>query len=252
MVHLLILGLFLLVGVIFLIRWMTTADPRAVAKVLRWTAIVGGTALILFLTVTGRLPAVMGLLWFLAPLLLRWRAIANRMKAASGPSPHQRSGLETTYLRVELDHDSGRMDGEVRRGPFVGRTLGSMSLQEVLALLAECNGADSQSVPVLEAFLDRQFGPSWRNGTAGADDGFANGYGPGSDGWAGDGGRSSGADRPMTRDEAYRILGLSPDADKDSIKRAHRQLMKKLHPDHGGSDYLAAKLNQAKDLLLNS
>ena len=251
MVHLLILGLFLLVGVILLIRWMTTADPRAVAKVLRWTAIIGGTVLILFLTVTGRLPAIMGLLWFLAPLLLRWRAIANRMKAASGPSPHQRSGLETTYLQVELDHDSGRMDGMVRHGPFTGRTLGSMSLEEVLALLTECHGADSQSVPVLEAFLDRQFGPDWRAQMAGSGEGFADGRRTRAEGWGG-GGRSSDTDRPMTRDEAYRILGLSPGADKDAIKRAHRQLMKKLHPDHGGSDYLAAKLNQAKDLLLNS
>lgn len=238
MIQLIVIGLFLLVGLILLARWLTTADPRTVAKALKWTAIGGALLLVLFLALTGRLPAILSALAPLALILMRWRAIANRLKAARGPTPNQRSGLETAYLDVELDHDTGRMDGVVRQGRFAGRTLGSMSQAEMMALLAECRGADARSVPVLEAFLDRQFGPDWR---AHAD---TDGDGPT--------GRPSHGDQPMTKEEAYRILGLAPGADKESIKQAHRRLMMKLHPDLGGSDYLAAKLNEAKDLLLNS
>ena len=238
MIQLIFIGLFLLVGLILLARWLVTADPRTVAKALRWTAIGGGLLLVLFLALTGRLPVILSALAPLALILMRWRAIANRLKAARGPTPNQRSGLETAYLEVELDHDTGRMDGVVRQGRFAGRTLGSMSQAEVLALLSECRGADPRSVPILEAWLDRQFGPDWR-ATAGAG------------GEGATGGRPHG-EPPMTKEEAYRILGLSPGADKESIKQAHRRLMMKLHPDLGGSDYLAAKLNEAKDLLLNS
>ena len=238
MIHLIFLGLFVLAGVILLVRWLMAADPRAVARVLRWTGVGAVLLLILALTVTGRLPVVLGALGPLALLLLRWRAIASQMKTAGGPAPNQRSGLETAFLRMELDHDTGRMHGVVRQGRFAGRALGAMSQAEVLALLAECRTADNQSVPVLEAYLDRQFGPEWRTYTETGGNGSTN--------------RQPDPDRSMTKDEAYRILGLAPGADKESIKQAHRRLMIKLHPDHGGSDYLAAKLNEAKDLLLNS
>jgi hypothetical protein len=55
---------------------------------------------------------------------------------------------------------------------------------------------------------------------------------------------------PMTRDEALQVLGLEPGAPKERILSQYRNLMKKVHPDVGGTTYLAARLNEAKDTLL--
>jgi DnaJ-domain-containing protein 1 len=55
---------------------------------------------------------------------------------------------------------------------------------------------------------------------------------------------------PFSKNEAYDLLGLKPGATEDEIKSAHKRLMKDFHPDKGGTDYLAAKINQAKDVLL--
>ena len=242
----LILGVCLLFGVLLAARWFMNAEPKLLAKIVMRGGLGLFAAVIVFLTFTGRFVLVPPLL---AVGFLMWRRLRGR--ASSGwfagglagmrraPSSGQSSDVETPYLRMSLDHDSGTISGEVRRGRFTGRELAALSFDEVLELLDECRQNDQQSAQLIEAYLDRVEGADWRARTA-----------------QGDTGQQQRAARPgkttMTREEAYEVLGLAPGASTEDVKEAHRRLMLKIHPDQGGSNYLAAKINQAKEFLLGS
>jgi hypothetical protein len=169
------------------------------------------------------------------------RAMARAHAGAGsfgGQSAGQRSSEVTTdTLAMQLDHRTGELEGEVLRGRFAGRSLASLGVSDLLELLADCQREDPRSVPLLETYLDRR-APDWRADAGGAGAG---------------GGEQAAGPGAQTMDEAtaWSILGLQPGASVDEIKAAHRRLMTKLHPDHGGSGYLAAQLNQAKDYLLS-
>ena len=155
-----------------------------------------------------------------------------------GQSAGQRSSeVITDTLAMQLDHRTGELEGEVLRGPFAGRSLASLGVSDLLELLADCQREDPRSVPLLETYLDRR-APDWRADAGSAGAGGEHAAGPG-------------AQSAMDEATAWSILGLAPGASADEIKAAHRRLMTKLHPDHGGSGYLAAQLNQAKDYLLS-
>jgi hypothetical protein len=234
-------------AVILLLRWFIKTPPKNVLRTVRRVGIGAAIALLVLLAATGRLhwlyallgslvPLVyrLGALLGIVPLIQRLLATAHTLHSSHSPSPGQTSRIQTRYLRMSLDHDTGAMDGEVLEGRFQGRRLAELDIQELLALFAECKAHDAQSAAVLEAYLDRMHEDEWRE-HAGA---------------TADGTTSPPAGSPMTRDEAYEILGLSPGAREEDIIDAHRRLMQKLHPDRGGSTYLAAQLNKAKDLLL--
>ncbi len=231
-----ILGIAILVASILLGRWFINAEPKDVLKALRWVALILGGLLALAALAFAR-SLLVPLLIFLASILLaRGGPLWQRLKAATGPSPGQTSEITTRYLRMTLDHDSGAMNGEILEGQFAGGRLDDLDLPQLLALLQECAANDGQSASVLEAYLDRTQPDDWR-AAAGADAGPAGdraGQGPGI----------------MTREEAYAVLGLQEGAGEKEIREAHRRLMQKIHPDLGGSNYLAAKINQAKSLLL--
>lgn len=231
-----LLGLALLAGALLTIRWFVAAEPGQVAKVLRWT--LAGVAVVagLFLIFAGRHVLLLLLLPALIPLLRNWRALVQRAKAASGPSPGQTSEVTTRFLRMVLDHDSGEMIGEILEGAFAGRRLDELDQAELIALWRECRAADAQSAAVLEAYLDRTLEEDWR---------AAAGAGAGAGGKEGAEGEAA-----MSKKDAYDILGLEPGASDEQIREAHRRLMQKFHPDHGGSNYLASKINRAKELLL--
>ena len=146
---------------------------------------------------------------------------------------------------MTLDHASGRMDGTVREGPFAERLLSELQLPQLLRMLELYQDSDAQSAAVLTAYLDREHGEDWRDAVAaGAGSGARSGTGNGS-------ANGMGVAHGMSKEDAWAILGLSPGADADAIRAAHRRLMQKLHPDRGGSDYLAAQINAAKALLLD-
>jgi len=250
MFPLFLLGIALLIGFYFLAHAFVNADPKSLAKAVRYTTIGVTVIVVVFLAVTGRLGVAVAIGAFIFPLVLRWRALMGRVRSARGPTGGQSSTIETVFLRMWLDHDTGQMSGEVLRGGFQGRLLDDLSLEDLMVLLEECRRDDSQSAAVLEAYIDRTQPDDWRSaasGGNGAGGQSANGSNGGSTGRGAN--PRSGA---MTREEAYDILGLQPNATTDEIKDAHRRLMLKMHPDQGGSTYLAAKINQAKDLLLRS
>lgn len=230
----LLIGAGLLFLAVLAVKHYSNASPAAMARSLRNIVIGGIIVADLVLVVSRRLPWQTAIgVWFL-PLVTflfdRW----SRSAQSADPSPGQSSRVATRFLQMNLDHDSGDMDGTVVEGDFAGRTLSSMSLDELRVLLGEV-AADPDSLNVLTAYLDRTHGDAWHEA---AGEERRNG--------------ASGSGGAMTREEAYNVLGLGPGASKDEIRAAHRKLMKLAHPDHGGSDYLASKINEAKDLLLGS
>lgn len=238
----LILGASVAVGLGLIGYWFLNADPAKIRSTAKWLLIVLAALAVIALIFFRRFDwlfyaGVVGL-----PFLLRagalFRRVRNAVKTARGPSSGQSSSVRTATLAMTLDHDTGGIDGEVLRGRFSGAPLSELSLGELLELLEDCSRNDPQSVAVLESYLDSAHGPDWR---AEAEEMSGAGHHA-----------SPGASGPMTRARALEILSLEEGADETAIREAHRRLMMINHPDRGGSDFLAAQINEAKDVLLGS
>lgn len=237
----LVLGVSVVVGLALMGRWLLVSDPKVILRVARWVGLGLLAALGLFVLMRGRLDWVMYAGTVMLPFLIRWGAVArsirNAAKAARGPTPGQSSDVRTRYLAMRLDHDTGALDGEILEGRLAGRLLSSLDAGECRDLLAEVAG-DPASVQVLEAWLERSGGAS-----------DAEGAGP-RERAAGGAGSAGFDDGTVTRARALEILGVSENATEEEIREAHRRLMMANHPDRGGSSWLAAQINRAKDVLL--
>ncbi len=222
------LGGLALLLLFLLARSFANARLETVKSVLAWVAGGLAAALAVTLIVSGRAGQAIWAAALLGPLLYRWVQAVRAARRFRNPDPAagQNSVVDTATLSMTLDHDTGRMAGTVRRGPQAGRELADLTLAELLALRADCVGEDADSVPLIEGWLDRTF-PDWRDAAPPA------------------------GSAAMTRADALAILGLAEGATARQIKEAHRRLMATAHPDHGGSDWLAARINQARDLLLD-
>jgi hypothetical protein len=219
------IALLLISAALLLVR----ANPARVADGLR----VAGPLLVALTGVVLLFSGRGGLAGMLIPIAIAWY-LRGRVRRSVTPIPGQRSHVRTAALEMELDHDSGGLEGMVLAGHYEGKDLSSLGLQELLALRDEL-ASDGESLQLLETYLDGRF-PVWRDHLE------AEAHG---------GQRAAPASGAMTKEEAYKVLGLEPGASAADIRKAHRRLMQRLHPDLGGSSFLAARINEAKDLLLS-
>ena len=216
----------------------TKANPAKLARYLKPAGGVATLAAAAFLLLRGQMEAAVAVGGFGLYLL----GLANppgfaRMfsKVGGAPGADKVSRVRSAMVEMELHHDSGAMEGTILAGPLAGGRLADLTRPQCEEILQQCLRDDPEGARLLEAYLDRRF-PGWRP----AGEGHA-------DAGGGRGQRLAGA---MTEDEAYEILGLAKGASGEDIARAHRSLMKKLHPDHGGPTALAAKVNEAKAVLM--
>jgi len=236
----LIAGAVAVIVLYLLLQMYRAANPAVLARALK---VVGGViALVIaaFIGFRGELAVAIPIGIFGAGLL-GWSPfgpgsfgnIGGYFSGLGSRSAGQSSQVRSQYLEMALDHESGQMAGRFIAGPHAGRTLDEFDLDQLTAMIPTF---DAESVTLLESYLDRRF-PAWREHAQGN---------------AAGGQRRAAPTGKMTDEEAYQILGLQPGAGRDEIGRAHRALMKKLHPDQGGSTYLAARVNEAKDTLLRT
>jgi hypothetical protein len=244
----------LILGLLWFMWWFQKTPPAQVSRTLRKVAIWGLVGGLILAVATGRLNPIFAAVGALIPVAFRVLNLVQMLPAlqrlarslglggsgalgggsTAGAGGTGQSAIRTRFLAMTLDHTSGSMDGEVLEGPFAGQRLSDLDLAQLLRMLELYRDADGQSAAVLEAYLDRERDPDWRDQEP-----------------ANSGQRTAPSGGALSEAEAWAILGLEPGADRDAIRAAHRRLMQKLHPDRGGSDYLAAKINEAKRLLLN-
>lgn len=226
----LVFGALVLALALYALKVFAKADPRQLVSI---TKMSGGVLALLgagFLALRGQF-AIAVPLGAAGLGLLGWLPMFPAgFGARTQKSPGQISRVRSAFIEMELDHDTGAMRGRILAGPHEGKDLDALDVPMLVSLLA---GIDEESRALLATYLDRR-DSGWREHAQG--DAAA--------------GRSAPPRGPMTEQEAYQILGLEPGADADAVARAHRTLMKKLHPDQGGTNYLAARVNEAKDTLL--
>ena len=232
----LIFGVALAIAVVLLAPLMTRHSAAQVANIVGIVLAFVTGAIGLFALFTGRatltIVALIVLTLTIIGMMLNDPNRQPRRARGPGLGPGPTSDVKTDWLDMSLNHRTGDVDGEVVQGRFAGRRLGDLTVEELFALLRECESHDPQSAQLLEAFLDR-VAPGWR--------GQSDDQG---------GGQAGGQAGPMTREEAFDILGLGEGASDEDIREAHLKLMREHHPDRGGSNWLASRINQAKEVLL--
>ncbi len=216
----------MLAAILYLMGWLPTADAGTFGRWVRKNSVLllaAGATLILTRNIG--LAILAGMLTYSLSQKSGWL-----FGGGAGSQAGSISTVRTGYLEMSLDHATGIMSGHILKGRFAGRALSSFTAAERLECLSELRSNDAQAAQLFEAYLDRAF-PGWEEGRAG---------------------EGAAPSRAMGAEEAYLVLGLTPGATRAEIQAAHRNLMKRFHPDQGGTTYLASKVNEAKDVLLKN
>jgi len=223
-------GILVLVLALWALNVISKVDPRIGARVMKAAGGVVSLGLAAFLFLRGELGIALPLGIF-GLGLLGWMPFGPAgFSDRTQKSGRQTSRVRSAYLEMQLDHDSGAMRGTIVAGRHKGVSLDRLDVKTLIDLLGEF---DEQSRALLMAYLDRREA-RWREDAQG--DAAA--------------GRRAASAGKMSEQEAYQILGLEAGANAAAIRSAHRTLMKKFHPDQGGTTYLAARINEAKEILL--
>lgn len=235
--------LLLAVAAIFylLLRRISTLPPHRRRGEYMKLGVGAAVVLMIVLTLAGKMhwvgAALTGLLVAARqalPLLIRAFPMLASLKSRAGGNTQQ-STVSTAILRMHLNHETGALSGEVIEGPFKDWRLDDMGESQLSSLREYCEQEDEESAQLLAGYLEQRFSHTAEDAEQQSSSSA-----------------NAASTSGMSRQEALEVLGLAPDADRQTIIDAHRKLMQKLHPDRGGSDYLAAKINQAKDLLLEN
>ena len=233
MVGYLVLGVTLAIGLTLILRGLRGATANQAMRWL-WQSIAAASVVVgVYFLLTGRPAyAVVPALGILVGLL-GWL-----IDASLGPKKPNTSRVDTRFLKLTLDHRSGQVTGDIVDGPFVRRRIESLRVDELVDLFVYYQREDEPSARLIEAYLDRT-SPTWRDryGADGApkQDTYTATARPGG---------------PMSKSEALRLLGLQLGATADEVRVAHRRKLQEHHPDRGGDPDMAARINQAREVLL--
>ena len=233
-----ILLLVIVFTLVVLVRRAQQQPPHkrraAYLQIIVGSAVIG----VVILTLMGKMhwvgAALTGLLVAarqLLSVLVRLLPALGGLRASGARSSSKQSEVTSRIIKMTLDHDSGDLSGVVLESTFKGWLLNELNRQQLDELLSYCQHEDTDSAQLLTSYLEQRFSEDAQDREE-TDRGGENGA------------------SPSSRAEALAVLGLQDDATEEDITAAHRALIQKCHPDRGGNDYLAAKINQAKDQLL--
>ena len=228
-------------GLGLLLYFFISTPAARLKRIVFWSAGIVSVGIFIFLLY--RLSGSFLWSWvvFLIPLILRWRGLIQQIrraaKTASGPAKGQVSSVNTEFLEMNLNHDTGEMSGLVKKGEKKGYSIETLNLNQLLELIEESK-SDAASIQLLERFLDKYFDENWRETYQSSSDRYENNNDYSSD--------------SISRAQALKILGLVEPVTDEQIKEAHRRLILANHPDRGGSTFLATQINKAKDVLLEN